>query len=56
MTKSSRLSAVIAVGLIASAVILPQTQAVAGSLSLPGTNIAAAALCAPAVQRGPLGY
>lgn len=56
MTKSNRLGAVVALGLIASATMFPQTPAIADSTPLPGIASAAQGQCATTAPRGPLGY
>lgn len=56
MTTSSRFGAVIALGLIASTALLPQTPAAAEGTPLPGISPVAKAQCAPDAARGPLGY
>lgn len=55
MTKTLRLAAVIALGLVAGTTLLAQAPAAAETLALPGTT-AGAGHCAPAAARGPLGY
>lgn len=57
MTSQSRLGALVAVCLLATAIVLPQTQVAAEVVSLPGTASASPAACdGAAAQRGPLGY
>lgn len=53
MTKSFRVVPVIALALLMGAAVLPQQQAAADGLALPGT---AATHCATATQRSPMGY
>lgn len=53
MTKSLRFVPVIALALLTGVAVLPQQQAIADGLALPGT---AATHCATATPRGPMGY